>query len=274
MGARRIGLIEVDFTNDHFFAATGTHPLNRELGQIDEEYRRLYRACRDRGVEVFNLSPVSRLTSLPRLSLREFLAAESGAHAAPTAPAPTAPEYPAWPAMAVAIERHNPGIVGDFLDALAASARALGCHVTRDLRLAAERAGAVKIVWNGRDYRGRGPDALLPNTPGCRAGSTRSVRAASTQTRTWRRSPGTAAHCRPRNSTNSTRICSRSAPAGPTATSTCRPRPRPPATCRRNSCWYRCRWNGTPTSSATCRCAFGTCKRWWTKSAVHSRHCR
>lgn len=157
MGARRIGLIGVDFTNDHFFAATGTHPLNRELGQIDEEYRRLYQACRDRGVEVFNLSPVSRLTSLPRLSLRGFLAAEPGAHAAPTAPAPAAAEHPARPAMAVAIERHHPGIVGDFLDALAASARVLGCHVTRDLRLAAERAGVVKIVWNGRDFRGRGP---------------------------------------------------------------------------------------------------------------------
>ena len=151
MGARRIGLIGVDFTKDHFFGATGTHPLSRELGQIDEEYRRLYQACRDKGVEVFNLSPVSRLTSLPRQSLREFLVDDG------TATRRLAPAHTAVDGMPVAIGRHGPGIVGDFLDALATSACSLGCRVTREFRGAAGLAEVVKIVWNGRDYRGRGP---------------------------------------------------------------------------------------------------------------------
>jgi hypothetical protein len=38
MGATRIGLIGVDFTDHHFFAATGRHPLTRMLPQIDREY--------------------------------------------------------------------------------------------------------------------------------------------------------------------------------------------------------------------------------------------
>lgn len=34
MGAKRIGLIGVDFTNDHFFAKTGQHPLAREFARL------------------------------------------------------------------------------------------------------------------------------------------------------------------------------------------------------------------------------------------------
>ena len=75
MGVARIGLIGVDLTNDHFFGATGVHPLAGSLNQIDAEYARLRDACAARGVEVVNLSPTSRLTSLPRVSLETFLAA-------------------------------------------------------------------------------------------------------------------------------------------------------------------------------------------------------
>ncbi|HEY2117104.1 MAG TPA: glycosyltransferase, partial [Candidatus Angelobacter sp.] len=74
MGARRIGLIGVDFTNDHFFARTGVHPLSREFPQIDREYRQLYEACRGRGIEIFNLSEQSRLTALPKMPFQEFAA--------------------------------------------------------------------------------------------------------------------------------------------------------------------------------------------------------
>ena len=77
MGAARIGLIGVDLTNDHFFGATGVHPLAGSLNQIDAEYARLRDACAARGVEVVNLSPISRLTSLPRASLDTFLSPSS-----------------------------------------------------------------------------------------------------------------------------------------------------------------------------------------------------
>ena len=76
MGARRIGLIGVDFTANHFFAATGTHPLTTQLPVIDEQYRRLGEALRTRGIEVFNVSPTSRLTAFLKISLDEFAAVE------------------------------------------------------------------------------------------------------------------------------------------------------------------------------------------------------
>ena len=81
MGAKRIGLIGVDFTDHHFFGATGGHPLASKLDTIDREYGALAAALAARGVELVNLSPVSRLTSLPKADL-------SWLHEAQTAPAP------------------------------------------------------------------------------------------------------------------------------------------------------------------------------------------
>jgi hypothetical protein len=69
LGAQRIGLIGVDFDDDHFFGRTGRHPLAGQLTQIDREYGALAQACRADGVELVNLSRTSRLTSLPRASL-------------------------------------------------------------------------------------------------------------------------------------------------------------------------------------------------------------
>ena len=74
MGAKRIGLIGVDFTDNHFFAKTGRHPLASRLVQIDREYSKLVETCRTLGIEVFNLSSSSRLTTLRRSSLAEFMA--------------------------------------------------------------------------------------------------------------------------------------------------------------------------------------------------------
>jgi hypothetical protein len=85
MGARRIGLIGVDFTDRHFFARTGVHSLSRRLDQINREYAGLGAACRARGVDLLNLSPVSRLTGLPRASLNEFLDVGAAARPAPAA---------------------------------------------------------------------------------------------------------------------------------------------------------------------------------------------
>ena len=72
MGARRVGIIGVDFTHDHFFAQTGVHALERQLAQIDREYKQLYAECVRRGVEVFNMSRESRLTAFPKMELAEF----------------------------------------------------------------------------------------------------------------------------------------------------------------------------------------------------------
>ncbi|MBK1704718.1 glycosyltransferase [Halochromatium glycolicum] len=74
MGAKRIGLIGVDFTDHHFFGRTGPHPLGSQLATIDQEFGGLVTACADLGVEVYNLGEHSRLTSIPKLSLAEFSA--------------------------------------------------------------------------------------------------------------------------------------------------------------------------------------------------------
>jgi len=71
-GARRIGIIGVDFTEHHFFARTGTHPLLSHLPVIDQQYRNLYEAIRARGIEVFNLSSTSRLTAFPKMTIDDF----------------------------------------------------------------------------------------------------------------------------------------------------------------------------------------------------------
>lgn len=69
LGAKRIGLIGVDFNDHHFFGSTGRHPLAGQLPQIDRDYAALAAACRDDGVELVNLSPTSRITSLPKVDL-------------------------------------------------------------------------------------------------------------------------------------------------------------------------------------------------------------
>ena len=72
MGASRIGLIGVDFTDNHFFAPTGNHPLLAHLPVIDQQYTDLYAAIRARGVEVVNLSSQSRLKAFPKVPVAEF----------------------------------------------------------------------------------------------------------------------------------------------------------------------------------------------------------
>lgn len=84
MGAARIALIGVDLTEDHFFAPTGRHPLERRFSEIDQEYGRLAAAAAARGVAVVNISSTSRLTSLRRIPAAS-LAADASTGAAPGA---------------------------------------------------------------------------------------------------------------------------------------------------------------------------------------------
>jgi GT2 family glycosyltransferase/SAM-dependent methyltransferase len=72
MGAKRIGLIGVDFTDNHFFAATGRHALAPQFDSINQQYCRLADAAKSYGVEIFNLSQISRLTAFSKISAEEF----------------------------------------------------------------------------------------------------------------------------------------------------------------------------------------------------------
>ncbi len=67
MGAVRIGLIGVDFTDHHFFDRIGRHALASQLRQINVEYEALNAAFRSRSDTDVNLSAESRVTAFPNL---------------------------------------------------------------------------------------------------------------------------------------------------------------------------------------------------------------
>jgi|GEM_PF-3151906 len=165
MGARRIGLIGVDFTDDHFFAITGRHSLVGRLKEIDAQYGRLATALRRCGVELINLSSVSRLTALPRGRIDdagwyERLAAtvRTPVSSEPAAlPSPARIAQARSSSMKVAIEKRSAGLVGDLLDTLARSVAELGHSVVRDPRASARNPRVLSIVWNGRGYSTAGP---------------------------------------------------------------------------------------------------------------------
>lgn len=72
LGAKKIGMVGVDFTQDHFFANTGTHKLSKHVKNIDHEYSVLRSNLEKRGVKVANLSPISLLESWPKMDLSQF----------------------------------------------------------------------------------------------------------------------------------------------------------------------------------------------------------
>lgn len=141
MGAKRIGLIGVDFTDHHFFAATGRHPLTPRLAQIDREYAALAAGLAAQGVELVNLSAQSRLQSLRKQPLEDWLAgaAQPAAAGEPRfrlglVPAPAVPaEAPASSACRLFIVGFRFLTCGDVVsDGLE--------HAARSLNLAHARA--------------------------------------------------------------------------------------------------------------------------------------
>ena len=143
MGARRIGVIGVDLTDGHFFAPTGRHPLAGRLGEIDAQYGRLAAALGKRGVELVNLSSISRLASLPRARP----AADGGW---------TQTERRTEPMKPVP-ETRTRGLVAPLLDALSETVRKLGYRVARDPAHPTLGPRTISIVWNGRYHRRSGP---------------------------------------------------------------------------------------------------------------------
>jgi LPS sulfotransferase NodH len=72
MGAKRIGMIGVDFSDHHCYAATGPYKGIRHLPQVEDHCRRMNSALLEHGIKVFNLSARSRVTAFPRLSPADF----------------------------------------------------------------------------------------------------------------------------------------------------------------------------------------------------------
>lgn len=75
MGAKRIGMIGVDFTHNHFYAKDGEHILTKtgRIGVIDSDYAKMVYEFSKHSVLVYNLSPITRLNAIPKMSLDAFL---------------------------------------------------------------------------------------------------------------------------------------------------------------------------------------------------------
>ncbi len=162
MGAKRIGLIGVDFTDDHFFAPTGRHALSSRLQEIDRQYGRLAASLAQRGIALVNLGSISRLRTLPRMRIDaagEWIETNTTNTANTANTIGTLPPRAAQRSdcMKVAIEKRASGVVGQLLEALAGSVAALGHKVVRDPRNTAHDPRVLSIVWNGRGYTTRGP---------------------------------------------------------------------------------------------------------------------
>jgi hypothetical protein len=74
LGATKIGLIGVDFTNGHFYnEMDGAHPViqSNSLTRVNSAYYKLKTALRSKGVELYNLSQTSRV-ELPKITIEEF----------------------------------------------------------------------------------------------------------------------------------------------------------------------------------------------------------
>lgn len=72
MGARKIALVGVDFTMNHFFGETGKHQIMREIERVKEQYSKLGKALSDKGIKIANLSKESLIESWPKMTLEEF----------------------------------------------------------------------------------------------------------------------------------------------------------------------------------------------------------
>lgn len=74
MGATKIGLIGVDFTNGHFYnEKDGAHPViqSNSLRRVNSAYHKLRDALKLKGVDLYNLSE-SSLVELPKITLDDF----------------------------------------------------------------------------------------------------------------------------------------------------------------------------------------------------------
>lgn len=75
MGASHIGVIGVDFTDGHFYnKKDGQHSLAR-MGYISDlnwGYGHIFDQLKVRGVHLYNLSKESKITSIPKITLKQF----------------------------------------------------------------------------------------------------------------------------------------------------------------------------------------------------------
>jgi hypothetical protein len=75
LGARKIGMIGVDFTYGHFYAPKdGQHSLDRMnyTKDINRGYEILKEGLNENGCELYNLSQDSKIESVPKITINNF----------------------------------------------------------------------------------------------------------------------------------------------------------------------------------------------------------
>jgi len=75
MGARKIGMIGVDFSNGHFYSPKdGMHSLSRMgyMKDINAGYRIISKELERNGAKLYNLSPISRIEPVEKISIEGF----------------------------------------------------------------------------------------------------------------------------------------------------------------------------------------------------------
>jgi hypothetical protein len=73
LGAKNIGLIGVDFTDNHFNNNDGTHVLSSKLDIINSDYLKLKNMMLKYSCNLYNISDISKLQSLHKMKLINFL---------------------------------------------------------------------------------------------------------------------------------------------------------------------------------------------------------
>lgn len=78
MGCREIGLLGVDFTENHCHMQDGTHELMRanRIQEIEKDYLRLSEVLKANGCNLYNLSEISIIKSLNKMKLEQYITNE------------------------------------------------------------------------------------------------------------------------------------------------------------------------------------------------------
>jgi len=75
MGFKKIAILGVDYTPNHFYVKDGEHELMKfdKKQELNHMYGVLYSTLKEKGIEMYNLSPTSQIHSIPHISLKEFV---------------------------------------------------------------------------------------------------------------------------------------------------------------------------------------------------------
>ena len=75
MGCREVGIIGVDFTDNHCHMKDGVHELmkSNRLAEIERDYAELASVMSLNSCSIYNISGASKLQSLPKMDMKKYL---------------------------------------------------------------------------------------------------------------------------------------------------------------------------------------------------------